>query len=761
MNTERDSQRSATISQKHKITKLSRLRSGKYNWRYRSSLLLISFGSLLFPSLVVPLLPNSLKEILISQINVVVQAQDAQVSQRKVFTIGVLAIRGKDTAIEQWQPHAEYLSDTISEYDFKIVPLTNNEIESAVAEKQVDFVISNPGMYVNLETKYGINRFATLKNLRLGESYTNFGAVILTKADRNDIEGLKDFKGKTFMGVAENAFGGWQMAWDQFLDNDVNPQKDFTNLSFGGTHDDVVMAVLNGEVDGGTVRTDTLERMAREGKIKVEDFKIINKQPTTEEFPFVRSTPLYPEWAFSGTEDISLDVVEEIARSLLNMPENSAAAVAAKSAGWTVPLNYRPVHELFIDLRLPPYEDLGRFTTAQLIQRLSIFGVAALLAIGGLIIYFQKRSLAEQKEGEKALNELNKSLEITAEEQRQQKEQQQKEKEQLEAAIYTLIDEIADATDGDLTVRANLDSLELSTVADLFNAIIDNLQEIAIEARDSSSLVGSSLQQNEREIRLLAQQAITEAEETRNTLISVEQMSESIQAVADNASQAEQIADDTYNTVLSSATNMDSTVDSILNLRNTVGETSKKMKRLGESSQKISQAVSFIEEIALRTNILAINATVEAGRAGEYGQGFTIVAEQVAGLAEQSAAATKEIAKIVAEIQTETQGVNSAMESGTSQVVETTRLIESTRESLDKVLEKSRIIDQLMKSISQSTVSQAGTSRNVTDLMQKIAQLSETTSQSSEKVAKSIVETAQVAQKLESAVAQFKVAESA
>ena len=153
-------------------------------------------------------------------------------------------------------------------------------------------------------------------------------------------------------------------------------------------------------------------------------------------------------------------------------------------------------------------------------------------------------------------------------------------------------------------------------------------------------------------------------------------MSKSIQEVAENASQAEKIADDTYNTLLNSTNDMDLTVDSILELRTTVGETAKKMKRLGESSQKISQAVSFIEEIALKTNVLAINASVEAGRAGEYGQGFTIVAEQVGALAEQSGAATKEIAKIVAAIQAETQEVSQAMESGTTQVVETTRLVE-------------------------------------------------------------------------------------
>ncbi|MGL5836084.1 MAG: methyl-accepting chemotaxis protein [Waterburya sp.] len=358
-----------------------------------------------------------------------------------------------------------------------------------------------------------------------------------------------------------------------------------------------------------------------------------------------------------------------------------------------------------------------------------------------------------------SLNEMAKNIDANIETKKREAEQQRQEKEQLEAAIYTLIDEVSDATEGDLTVRANLDSLELSTVADLFNAIITNLQEIAVEAKHSTNQVGSSLKQNETAILALAEQAIAEAQETRDTLVSVEQMSQSIREVAENASQAEKIADDTYNTIVNSTDNMNLTVNSILELRNTVGETAKKMKRLGESSQKISQAVSFIEEIALKTNVLAINASVEAGRAGEYGQGFTIVAEQVGALAAQSATATKQIASIVAAIQAETQEVSQAMEAGTTQVVESTKLVEVTKESLRLVLEKSQTINQLMESISQTTVTQAHTSQNVTSLMQKIAQLSEITSKSSKEVAQSIVATAQVAQKLESTVAQFKVAQ--
>ncbi|MGB7417302.1 MAG: methyl-accepting chemotaxis protein [Thermosynechococcaceae cyanobacterium] len=356
------------------------------------------------------------------------------------------------------------------------------------------------------------------------------------------------------------------------------------------------------------------------------------------------------------------------------------------------------------------------------------------------------------------LNEMAANIDANLESKKLEAEEQRREKEKLEGAIATLIDEVYDATEGDLTVRANLESMELSTVADVFNAIIDNLQEIAIEAKDSTSLVGSSLRKNEEAMRLLTEQAISEAEETRNTLVDIEQMSKSIQEVAQNASQAEKIMEDTYGTILHSTEDMDLTVDSILNLRTTVGETAKKMKRLGESSQKISQVVSFIEEIALKTNVLAINASVEAGRAGEYGQGFTIVAEQVGALAEQSAAATKEIASIVATIQSETQDVSQAMESGTTQVVESTRLVEATKQSLSLVLEKSQEINQLMGSISQANVSQAATSQNVTNLMQKIAQLSEATSKSSDEVAQSIVATAQVAEKLESTVAKFKVA---
>jgi methyl-accepting chemotaxis protein PixJ len=335
----------------------------------------------------------------------------------------------------------------------------------------------------------------------------------------------------------------------------------------------------------------------------------------------------------------------------------------------------------------------------------------------------------------------------------EQKEQQ----DSLETAIFQLVHDVEGAMDGDLTVRANLDSREMSTVADIFNAIIENLRDIAVQVRESTGQVNTSLEANEESIRLLSAKAVVEASAIRNTLGSIEQMAQSIQTVASNADQAASFASQAYANAQAGSVVMMQTVDSILNLRTTVGETTKKMKHLGESSQQISQVVALIEEIALKTNLLAINASVEASRAGEQGRGFTVVAEQVGALAEQSVAATREIAQIVAAIQRETQDVATVMELGTSQVVDSTRLVENTNQSLIQVLEESQKINELMTSISAATVLQSETAQIVSQIMQRVTITSEERSAFSSQVAVSIQLTSQVAKNLAAKVAQFRV----
>ncbi|MEM8718038.1 MAG: PhnD/SsuA/transferrin family substrate-binding protein [Cyanobacteria bacterium P01_G01_bin.39] len=723
----------------------------KINSTWKLALVLLSLSSFL-PTVKLPLVSSKMPSLMSGK----VLAQTAP-AENTVIKVGVLSNQGEDRAIAKWQPTMDYLSETIPGYTFEMVTAGFEEMRTIAANNEVDFFLVNPGMYVEFEADFGVNRLATLKNLRLGDAYTEFGGVIITKADNSQINELEDLKDKTFMAVSPIAFGGWYMAEGVLYDAGYeNAEKFFKELSFGDSHDNVIKAVANGDVEAGTIRTDALERAVQRGEINLADFKVINELEEDPNFPFVHSTPLYPEWPFAAAKGTSLELEEFMAKALLNMPEDSAAAKAAQSEGWTVPLNYRPVHDLFIDLNIAPYDEIGQITLEDLIQDylwLWVSLIGLILGLGGYAIYSQRKSIIQQKENQESLNELNKSLEQSAAEQKQQRED-------LENAVVGLMEALEPASEGDLTVRAQLTDGDVGIIADLFNAIIENLKEIALQVKDSAGQVSSSLVQNESSVREIAQQAIAEAEQIQSTLASVEEMSSSIQEVAENAEQTAAISNDAFTSAQEGNDVMDQTVDSIQGLRTTIGDTSKKIKRLGESAQQISQVVALIDEIALKTNLLAINASVEAARAGELGQGFTAVAEQVGALAEQSAKATQEIAQLITGIQQETQEVVAAMETGTSQVVDSTRLVEATKVSLSTVLTKSQEIDRLMKSISSATISQAETSQAVTEVMMLNSKTSQERSQSSSQVAQAIQSTTEILGQLQESVAQFKVTES-
>jgi twitching motility protein PilJ len=456
---------------------------------------------------------------------------------------------------------------------------------------------------------------------------------------------------------------------------------------------------------------------------------------------------------------LSLELGDRI-YNILNVPESDLVVVASvetkeiAQAGDELAFNLTLIAVVLAVIAIGVVILLAR----QLSQPLTnLTAKAQQVAEGNLDVQVELQGTRETFTLGDSFNNLVKQVNNLITEQKTVAHERAKEKEKLEREIYQLLEEVEGALEGDLTVRASLESMEMSTVADLINAIIDNLRDIAIQVKQSTTQVGSSLVQNEQSIQELTQQAIKEASATNKTLESVQEMSKSIEIVAQNANQAATLADEAFKQTQEGTQVMDDTVNSIVSLRTTVGETAKKMKRLGESSQKISQVVSLIEEIALKTNLLAINASVEASRAGEQGLGFTVVAEQVGALAEQSATATKEIARIVTNIQLETQEVTQAMEVGTTQVVDSTRLVEATKKRLETVLERSQSINDLMQSISQATVTQTDTSALVTELMQQIAHYSEERLKSSQQVSESMRNTAQVAQELQSAVEQFKV----
>lgn len=269
--------------------------------------------------------------------------------------IGVLAYRGEERALSAWTPTATYLSEKIPGHRFTVVPYDLAGLRAAIRERQVDFILTNTGHYVELEADYGVSRIATLKNVHENHTYTVFGAAVISRANREDIRGLDDLRGKSFMAVDRNAFGGFRMAWGEFKRHGIDPFRDFSELRFSGFPQDlVVYAVVNGEVDAGTVRAHTLQRMAREGRIRLDDFRVLNAQ-SSEIFPFPHSTRLYPEWPFARLKDTSAELSEEVAIALLQLSSEHPATQAARIAGWTVPMDYQPVHRLYRELHVGPY----------------------------------------------------------------------------------------------------------------------------------------------------------------------------------------------------------------------------------------------------------------------------------------------------------------------------------------------------------------------------------------------------------------------
>jgi twitching motility protein PilJ len=347
-------------------------------------------------------------------------------------------------------------------------------------------------------------------------------------------------------------------------------------------------------------------------------------------------------------------------------------------------------------------------------------------------------------------------LTTTSEAQRKAQEQEQA-KEDLQRQVIRLLDDVEGAARGDLTVQAEVTADVLGAVADSFNLTIQNLREIVEQVSVAARQVSKGSTENEIFARSLSADALRQAEELAVTLNSVQVMTDSIQRVAESAREAEEVARTASSTALKGGESVERTVAGILEIRETVAETTRKVKRLAESSQEISKIVALISQIASRTNLLALNASIEAARAGEAGRGFAIVADEVRQLADRAAKASKEIEQIVLQIQSETGGVMTAMEEGTQQVIEGTRLAEQAKRSLEDIIQVSNRIDVLVRSITADTVEQTETSRAVAQVMQSVELTAQETSQEAQRVSASLQNLVGVARDLLTSVERFKV----
>jgi len=340
--------------------------------------------------------------------------------------------------------------------------------------------------------------------------------------------------------------------------------------------------------------------------------------------------------------------------------------------------------------------------------------------------------------------------ELTSSEQRQQKEE-------LQRQVIALLSDIEGSVQGDLTVRAEVTDTEIGTVADFFNAIVENQRQIVMQVKQASTQVNSSLRKDEQAVGKLSEQALQQAQEINLGLESLLKMTYSVQAVAENARQAAAVAHTASKAAETGGVAIDGTVDNIMNLQAKVVGTADKVKILSESSQQIAKVVSLVQQISLKTNLLSINAGIEANRSGEDGEGFRVIATQIGELATQSVSATAEIEKVIDVIMRGTKEVVEAMEEGRTHVVDSARLVVDAKQSMEKIVEVSRQIDNLVQSISSETVSQAQTSEEVTALMQEIARFSQVTSESSRQVCGNLRQTVEVAEQLQRSVGRFKI----
>ncbi len=314
---------------------------------------------------------------------------------------GVLAKRGYAKSQERWQATADYLNANIPGYRFKIVPMTFGDIPVIVKNRLVDFVIVNPGIYVNLAETYGVRRILTLVNeLSPGYPVSRFGSVIFTLKSNTHITDLKGLKNQRIAAVHRTSLGGWIMALKEFKAEGLD-RWDFASLLFMNTHDAVVEAVTQRKAEAGIVRTDTLERMAREGLIRIEDYHILS-QDHFDRFPYLTSTPLYPEWPLSILPHTSAELARQVSIALLKLPPDHPAARQAHIYGWTIPESYQSVNNLLRSLELDPYDlSLTRKFSQSLsdswpwyLASLALFGI--LLSLGLLVIRL-KRALLEQQ----------------------------------------------------------------------------------------------------------------------------------------------------------------------------------------------------------------------------------------------------------------------------------------------------------------------------------------------------------------------------
>ena len=324
-------------------------------------------------------------------------------------------------------------------------------------------------------------------------------------------------------------------------------------------------------------------------------------------------------------------------------------------------------------------------------------------------------------------------------------------------AILRLLNEMGDLAEGDLTVKASVTEDITGAIADSINYTIDELRILVAEINKATDQVSSASQQAQSISAQLLDAAQRQSKEIEETSASVLKMAESINEVSATAIESARVAQLSLDVAEKGQSAVQNSISGMNEIREQIQETAKRIKRLGESSQEISEIVELISDITEQTNILALNAAIQAASAGEAGRGFTVVAEEVQRLAERSGEATKQIGAIVKTIQTDTHDAVAAMEKSTQGVVEGAKLSDAAGQALTEIGRVSQELAGLIQSISQTAQAQTDVAKKVAQNMQDIQSITNQTTDGTKRTAVSIGQLANLAADLKGSVAGFKL----
>jgi twitching motility protein PilJ len=378
--------------------------------------------------------------------------------------------------------------------------------------------------------------------------------------------------------------------------------------------------------------------------------------------------------------------------------------------------------------------------TSQEVSKLLLIILSALAVLGALIlfamVYFGIKQVKAIDASVKRLEEDGQSNQM---------------------AVLNLLDEMGDLAEGDLTVRAEVRENITGAIADSINYTIDNLRDLVTEITRASEQVNTATAQAQQTSVSLLSATEQQYKQITETTDAVTTMTRSILQVSSNASQASEVAQRSLQAASQGSKAVQNTIQGMNSIREQIQETSKRIKRLGESSQEISEIVDLISDITEQTNILALNAAIQAASAGEAGRGFTVVAEEVQRLAERSSEATKQIGAIVKTIQTDTNSAVAAMEKSTEGVVEGAQLSDAAGRALAEIENVTNSLARLIESISSATEAQTQVASTVTKNMQQIQEITTQTTEGTKVTAGSVGQLTTLAKELRESVAGFKL----